>query len=163
MTFRPSTPSKVRRKRAALLFLLFAVIGSLIRLSRRDFDLLPILAPLDFQGTSTNFFVCAGAPFVAFFLEDVSSLASYAKTAFGTAAGLSIYEVVQIYMPSRTFDPYDILASFLGAIFTVIIANVLVLRQRQKGKTIEHGAPPNVGPAERLGSSGVGGGPPSVS
>ncbi len=88
-----------------------------------------MLEPLDFQGTSTNFFVCAGTPFLAFFLEDVVRLSSYAKTAFGTAVGLSIYEVAQIYMPRRTFDPYDILASFLGAICTEIIARVLLLRQ----------------------------------
>lgn len=127
------------------MFLLFAVIGSLIRLSRRDFGLLTILAPLDFRGTSANFFVCAGTPFLTFCLKDVISLSSYAKSTFGTALGLSIYEVVQIYMPRRTFDPYDILASFLGAIFSVMIASILFLSQRQK--TIEQGAAPDGSPA----------------
>lgn len=38
----------------------------LVRLSRRDFGLLPQLEPLDLHGTSPNFFACAGAPFIAF-------------------------------------------------------------------------------------------------
>lgn len=69
-------------------------------------------------------------------------MSSYAKTAFATAVGLSIYEVVQIYMPRRTFDPYDILASFLGATLTVIIARVLLLGQEQNGKTVEDPSSP---------------------
>lgn len=130
MTLRPSMPGSKRRKRAATLLLFFAVAGSLIRLSRRDFGLLPVLASLDFQGTSTNFLVCAGTPFMAFWSRDVIGLSSYVKTALGTAVGLSLYEVVQNYLPRRTFDPYDILASFLGALFSILLASVVFLRQR---------------------------------
>ena len=53
-------PSSGRRRRAIALFLIFAFAASLVRLSRRDFGLLPFLAPLDFHGTSPNFFACAG-------------------------------------------------------------------------------------------------------
>src|SRR5687768_13192237 len=109
-------PGSGRRKRAASLFLIFAVIGSLIRLSRPDFGLLPILAPLDFRGASTNFIVCAGTPFLAFCLREVIDLSYYVKLTLTTAVGLSIYEGMQIYLPRRTFDSYDIAASFLGAI-----------------------------------------------
>ena len=156
-------PSSGRRKRAALLLLFFAVTGSLIRLSRRDFGLLPVLEPLDFHGTSTNFIVCAGMPFVAFCFKDVIGLSYYVKTAIGTAVGLSIYELVQIYLPRRTFDPYDIVASFLGAIFSIMLASILFLMQRKNEKTIEQGAAPNGGPATQLDSSDVTEGPPSVS
>jgi len=107
------------------LVFIFAIIGSLLRLSRRDFDLFPVFAPLDFSGTAPNFFVCAGTPFIAFFSKDVVSITSYAKTTIGAAIGLSLYEVVQIYLPRRTFDPYDIVASFLGAIVSILLARIL--------------------------------------
>ena len=58
-------------------------------------------------------------------------LSDYVKTALGTAVGLSVYEVAQIYVPRRTFDPGDIVASFLGAIFSILLASVLFL---MKGK-----------------------------
>jgi VanZ family protein len=122
--------------RAAFLIFLFAATGSLIRLSRRDFDLFPVLAPLDFHGTSTNFVVCAGMPFVAFCFKDVIGFSYYVKTALGTAVGLSIYELVQIYLPNRTFDPHDIVASFLGAIFSILLASILFLMQRTNYNTI---------------------------
>jgi VanZ family protein len=122
--------------RAACFIFLFAATGSLIRLSRRDFDLFPVLAPLDFHGTSTNVLVCAGMPFVAFCFKDVIGFSYYVKTAIGTAVGLSIYELVQIYLPSRTFDPHDIVASFLGAIFSILLASILFLMQRTNYNTI---------------------------
>jgi hypothetical protein len=122
--------------RAAFLIFLFAATGSLIRLSRRDFDLFPVLAPLDFHGASTNFVVCAGMPFVAFCFKDVIGFSYYVKTAIGTAVGLSVYELVQIYLPSRTFDPHDIVASFLGAIFSILLASILFSMQRTNYNTI---------------------------
>ena len=126
-----STPSSARRWRAALLFLFFAVAGSLIRLSRPDFGLFPILAPLDFHGTSPNFFVCAGAPFIAFFSKDVIGLSYYVKSAMGTAVGLTIYEFLQLYLPRRTFDPYDIVASFVGALFSILLAYIVFFVPRE--------------------------------
>ena len=156
-------PSSERRKRAASLLLFFAVVGSLIRLSRRDFAILPVFASLDFHGTSTNFVVCAAMPFVAFCLKDVISLSSYVKTALGTAVGLSIYEVAQIYLPRRTFDPNDIVASFLGAIVSIMLAIILFLMQKKSEMTIKEGAAPNGDPATQLDSSDVIDRPPSVS
>ena len=163
MNLRPSVPSRGRKKRAALLLLFFAAAGSLIRLSRPDFGLLPILAPLDFHGASPNFMVCAGTPFLAFFFKDVIGLTYYVKTAIGTAVGLSIYELVQFYLPRRSFDPYDIVASFLGALFSIMLASILFLMPRKSEKTIEQGAAPNGGPATQLDRSDVTNGPPSVS
>ena len=162
MNLRPSVPGRGRTKRAALILLFFAAAGSLIRLSRRDFGLLPILAPLDFDGASPNFMVCAGTPFIAFFLKDVIGLTYYMKTSIGTAVGLSIYELVQFYLPRRSFDPYDIVASFLGASFSIMLASILFLMPRKSEKTIEQGAAPNGGPATQLDRSDVTDGPPSV-
>lgn len=131
MTLRASMPGPGRTRRAASVILFFAVTGSLIRLARHDFGFFPILAPLDFDGTSTNFVVCAGLPFIAFCFKEVVSWASYVKTAMATAVGLSLYEVVQLYLPRRTFDPADIVASFLGAICSIVLATILFLRRRE--------------------------------
>jgi VanZ family protein len=94
-----------------------------------------IIASLDVYGTSPNFFVCAGAPFIAFRSKDAVSLASYAKTALSAAFGLSLYEVAQIYLPRRTFDPYDIVASFVGALFSIALARLLFFRKRDDEET----------------------------
>src|SRR5688500_8848623 len=131
MTLRASMPGPGRTRRAASVILVFAITGSLLRLARRDFGFLPMLAPLDLDGTTTNFFVCAGLPFIAFCFKEVIGWSSYVKTALATAAGLSIYEVVQIYLPRRTFDPADIVVSFLGAICSIVLATVLFLRRRE--------------------------------
>jgi len=146
--------------RAACVIIFFGVIGSLIRLSRKDFGVLPVLAPLDCHGTSTNFLVCAGMPFVAFCFGDVIGFSHYVKVAFGTAVGLSIYECVQVYVPWLTFDPYDIVASFLGAIVSIVLASVLFLMQR---KNIEPDAAPNGGNAAPSENSNTTEKPPSVS
>jgi hypothetical protein len=160
---RPSMPGSARTARAASLFLFFAVTGALIRLSRRDFGLLPVLAPLDFHGTSTNFIVCAGTPFLAFCFKDVIGFSSYMKTAMGVAVGLSLYEVVQIYLPRRTFDAYDIVASFMGAIFSMLLASILFLMHRQHEQTNEQDAAANGGAATQRDSSDLAEGPQSVS
>ncbi|MDC0325541.1 hypothetical protein OAM01_02170 [bacterium] len=128
MNLRPSVPSLRRKVAAASLLGVFGVVASLIRLSRADFNLLPVLVPLDFHGTSTSFFVCLANPFVAFILNDEVDIAYYLKLAFGVAVGISLYEVIQIWIPARTFDLYDIIASFVGASVSVVIALVLFLR-----------------------------------
>ena len=120
-----------------MLFLCFALSGSLIRLSRPDFGLLPALAPFDFHGTSTNFIVCAGTPLLALCFNLVIGLSDYVKMTVTTAVGLSIYEVVQIWLPRRTFDPYDIVASFLGAILSILLAAILFLMRRKNEKIVE--------------------------
>lgn len=131
MILYPSEPSRGRRWRAIWVFLFFAVAGSLIRLSRRDFGLVPILASLDVHGNSPNFMVCAGTPFLAFCFKDVIGLSYYTKTALATAAGLSIYELAQSLLPHHRFDPYDIAASFLGALFSIALATPLFLMRRR--------------------------------
>lgn len=75
--------------------------------------------------------VCAGTPFIAFFSKDVIGLTYYVKTVIGTAVGLSIYELVQFYLPRRTFDPNDIVASSLGALFSITLASILFLMPRK--------------------------------
>ena len=128
MNPRKSVSSLGRKIAAVGLLTVFGVVALLIRLSRADFNLLPVLVPLDFHGTSTNFFVCLANPFVAFILNDEVDITYYLKLAFGVAVGLSLYEVIQIWIPARTFDLSDIIASFVGASVSVVIALVLFLR-----------------------------------
>ena len=102
-------------------------------------------------------------PFVAFCFKGVIGMSYYVKTAVSTAVGLSIYEVAQIYLPRRTFDPEDIVASFAGATTSIVLASLLFLIQRKDEKNIEPNAAPNGGPSASVDNSNARGGPPSVS
>lgn len=129
MTRYTSTPSLNRRLLAAACFVALALIASLIRLARPDFKLTPILLPLDFNGTSPNFFVCAAGPLLAFTSRKSVPLGDHIKAAFGTALGLTLYELAQFYMPRRTFDLNDIFASFLGALLSILLAPLFFRKQ----------------------------------
>jgi hypothetical protein len=61
------------------------------------------------------------------------------------------------------FDPYDIMASFLGALFSIMLASILFLMPRKSEMTIEQSAAPNGGSATQLDRSDVTDGPPSTS
>ena len=130
---RISLPNPLRKTVAAVVFITFWIIGSVIRFSRPDFNLFPILEPLDFKGTMPNFLVCAAVPILVFLTNQTVKLADHVKNALGAAVGLSVYEVVQIWMPRRTFDVGDMIASFLGAVFSIIVATWLFYGNRNEG------------------------------
>ena len=124
-----STPSRKRTLVAGGLFVCFAVLASAIRISRPDFGLLPILAPLDVGATSPNFFVGAACPLISFFPNKSLDFLDFVKIAFGAAVGISIYEVLQIWIPGRTFDVNDIIATFAGAVFGILFCSPLFFRR----------------------------------
>ena len=68
---------------------------------------------------------------VAFCFKEVIGFSSYVKTALAAAVGLGLYELAQVYMPRRTFDPADIAASFVGAIFSILVARILFFRRME--------------------------------
>ena len=149
MTLHASLPTRRRKLLAAGVYIFFGVIASLIRLSRADFDLFPTFASLDFNGTSPNFFVCLAGPFIAFLGNDIVDIVYYLKMALGMAIGLSIYEGIQIYLPSRTFDFNDIWASILGASCSFLIVTVLFLLLGKKATYIEPSSRANSHPPSR--------------
>lgn len=128
LLIRSSLPSWNRIYIAAGLYVLIACIASLIRLSRADFNVFPLLKPLDFYGTSPNFFVVLAGPLFSFFQNKEIDVAYYIKVALGTAVGLSMYEGLQWFLPNRTLDLYDILAAFLGAFCSILMAGILFFR-----------------------------------
>ncbi len=117
----PSAPSRKRKVVAGFLFVCFAVLASAIRLSRPDFHVLPALTPWDFGGTSPNFFVGAACPLIAFFQNKSLDLREYVKVTTAAAVGISIYEILQIWIPNRTFDGNDIVASFVGSFCGILV------------------------------------------
>ena len=79
--------------------------------------------------------VCAGAPLLAFCFRGVITFSSYTKSVIATAIGLSIFEGLQIYLPRRTFDSLDILASFLGAVLSILLARSFFFMRKENEKT----------------------------
>jgi hypothetical protein len=102
-------------------------VGLLLKLTR-DFGIIPVLLPLDANGISPNVVIPLALPFVILIANRSVSLWGFTKTATGLAVGIIMYEVIQIWMPKRTFDLMDIYASFAGALASIIIAWVLFFR-----------------------------------
>lgn len=119
-----SRPTRNRRRIALTLFAGIALASSLIRLSRPDFNLLPVLLPLDVYGTSPNFFVGLTPVLFAFMSRDRIDMGYCLKAACAGTAGICLYELVQLWMPSRTFHFGDILATIVGATCSLAIAFV---------------------------------------
>lgn len=57
-------------------------------------------------------------------LKDITDKAVLLKSTFSLVIGLIIYEIMQLFMPSRTFDHKDIIASIIGGtlIYHVVCA-----------------------------------------
>jgi VanZ family protein len=72
-----------------------------------------------------NFAATALSPLILIFLKRKYTFSRYVKFVIAMFLGMSLYEVVQIWMPSRTFDWTDIAASFLGAALAALAGLVL--------------------------------------
>lgn len=44
---------------------------------------------------------------------------------FAFVAGLTLYEVFQLWMPGRTFDLKDVIASVLGGVFCYLVSRIV--------------------------------------
>jgi hypothetical protein len=122
-----SYPSKLRRTSAFLIVVLVLSIGVVLK-AVRDFGILPFLLFLDVKGTSPNFVIPFCVPIGILILNKEVTLWDFTKGALGAALGLTAYEIMQIWMPWLTFDYYDILASFIGAMMSIIVAWIAYFR-----------------------------------
>lgn len=55
-----------------------------------------------------------------------------ASLIFAFVAGLTLYEVFQLWMPGRTFDVKDVVASILGGVFCYLV--FLIINKISKAK-----------------------------
>jgi len=74
------------------------------------------------HGTSPNFFVGLSTTLFAFLSSDEVDLSYCMKVAVMAAVGISLYELAQLWLPTRTFDIDDITATFCGATCSVLFA-----------------------------------------
>ena len=122
-----SKPSTKRRTQAILIMAFALATGLLLKIVR-DYGILSMLLVLDAKGTSPNFIIPFSIPFAFLIGDKTISIREYSKNALGAATGITVYEFIQICMPSRTFDINDILASLIGAICSIVIAWTLFFR-----------------------------------
>lgn len=122
-----SYPSKFRRISSFSIIVTVLSLGVALK-AARDFGILPFLLFLDCNSTSSNFVLPFCVPIGCLILNREVSLWNFIKGAFGAALGLTTYEIIQIWMPWRTFDCYDILASFIGALMSIFVAWIVYFR-----------------------------------
>lgn len=102
-----------------------------------------------------------------FVLPDARPLTSSERAVWVVAVVLVLPTVPLILLAALVLPPdvdlwaIEVIFSLLSALLWPFLLSPIVRRLRRKGA--EPGAPPNGGPATRLGNSGAGGGPPSVS
>lgn len=66
-------------------------------------------------GVMPNLLPALVMPALIFIRPQIVRFNEYLMLVFAILVGLIVYEIVQLWMPSRTFDSADIAASFVGA------------------------------------------------
>jgi hypothetical protein len=51
---------------------------------------------------------------------------------------MTAYEILQLWMPRRTFDFWDILASVTGAVASVLLASIVFFRPAKGNRENRH-------------------------
>lgn len=132
-TMRVSYPSIRRRIAAGLLVVIALTLGLLLKLAR-DRGILPLLLPLDAAGTSSSFIIPFAVPFVLLARNRVVRWRDTMKTAGLAGLGMVGYEMLQPWIPGRTFDLYDIVAALLGVgVGLVAVWALFFRRTAEKG------------------------------
>jgi hypothetical protein len=112
-----------------VLIVVLLSLALIVKLAR-DFGFADFLLPLDANGTSPNFIIPFTLPLLWLIPRKSITLWEFSKNAFGAAVGMTLYEFIQLMMPWRTFDGYDIVASFLGGFLSILLAWPLFFRRR---------------------------------
>ncbi|MBM3290457.1 MAG: hypothetical protein FJY92_09920 [Candidatus Hydrogenedentes bacterium] len=90
----------------------------------RDFDTGLTVVPGILSGTWPNFSVVLITATLLFATNFRMPFRKFVKFSFGAAAGATIYEIAQLWIPFRTFDWLDILASLAGALASIGAARI---------------------------------------
>jgi hypothetical protein len=124
-----SFPSTRRRVAAGLIVAVALLLGLLIKLAR-DHGILPLLLPLDLGGTSPSFIIPFAVPFALLAQQREVRWIDALKNAGFAGLGMVAYEVLQLWLPGRTYDSCDIVAALLGSGVGAVAAGALFFRQR---------------------------------
>jgi hypothetical protein len=100
MTMRPSV----------LLLFVMAVSAVVLMVFRGDMPFIPGVV----DDSLPNFVPTAFSPLLVIRRRRAAQFGDYLQFALGMFAAMSVYEVLQLWMPRRTFDWGDIAASALG-------------------------------------------------
>lgn len=120
-------PTKSRRV-AAIVLVIACTACAVLDKTAREFGTGVTIVPSALSGVWPNFAVVLGTTLLLFVTTSEMPFADYIKFALVTAVGMMAYEFAQIWMPARTFDVLDILASFAGALVSVCLARVMSYR-----------------------------------
>lgn len=132
----PLKPSWQLKLYAIVSYIIIGIVASIIRLSRADFNVFPFLVFFDFYGSSPNFFVCFAGPLFTLLYNKEIHFIDYVKISATVPLGLTLYEFVQLILPGRTFDVYDIVASFVGGVCSILLAMFFVFKKKSYHKNV---------------------------
>ena len=128
-----SRSSLARQVAAAVVMASGAVYVATVKLTR---DGSVHLATDWLAGVLPNFVCGAVVPLAAFLSRKSLRFRDFLWMTLLTSIGLSVYEFAQLWMPRRTFDWDDILASIAGAFLALIIGAGFFVATRDKPPTL---------------------------
>jgi len=102
------------------IYIIFAACAFVLITNRGKFAFVPQIV----TGTLPNFVPVAFCPLLTLFSQKTRSLWDLYKLAFSMFFAMCTYEVAQIWMPHRTFDWADIVASALGLFVALVVFRV---------------------------------------
>jgi hypothetical protein len=94
-------------------------VASFLMLKERTIG--TIIIPKFIHGSLPNFVPTAYAPIILLISKKKYTYQEYAKFVMYMLLAMCFYEFLQIWMPRRTFDWFDILASMSGALVALFI------------------------------------------
>ncbi len=124
-----SQPSKARTATAAILYAVGGLIALAGKVLRDDLDASGgVLSWV--LGVLPNFLVASVFPSVVFLSRKSMSWRDFVCATGMIALGMCVYEVAQLWMPRRTFDWADLVATAVGAVVALGIGRCLFFARR---------------------------------
>ena len=115
----------MRKKVQLLFFVVILIFTAYEELSLRRYLYKHAVQPSFIADALPNFLAVLLLSFIFTIASNEVRKTSALKSATKAFIAMSLYEFAQIWIPGRTFDVQDIVASFLAAIFSYVLLKII--------------------------------------
>jgi hypothetical protein len=133
MTHQSSLPTRSRKVAALTLYAVGGVAALVWKLLRDDREFTSGSVPFWIIGVMPNFLPAVVLPALIFIRPQVVEYRDYLQMVLIMLVALVVYEVTQIWMPSRTFDWADLGASVTGAGVSCLLGWIVFFQWHKTG------------------------------